>query len=71
MIIETKGWNIVSGKDQFFDMLLKDWKWDIKPYYRKRTLDQNKYLHSLFGNIAKDIWEELDYIWNEYLRIKA
>lgn len=62
MIIQTKDWYIVSWSEQFWEMLMSDWKREIKKRYRKRTNDQNSYLHSLFSNIAKDVWEEPDYI---------
>ena len=54
MLIETKNWHIVSWNAQFFELIAQDGKREVKKYVRKRTLDQNSYIHWLFWAIAKD-----------------
>ena len=63
MLIETKNWHIVSGKEQFFVLLMQDGKREVKKYVRKRTLDQNAYLRSwVYWTIAESSWEDIDYL---------
>jgi len=44
-------------------------KYEIIRYKEKRSTPQNSYLHWLFGAIAKEVWEESDYIKDVFKRL--
>ena len=64
MIIFTKLNSKVVDKQTLQDGVgrLPDGKYIIKKYIRNRTNPQNRYLHQLFSSIAKDAWEDTEYI---------
>lgn len=69
MIFETKNGDIVSWKQQLFNLLLQDGKWEVKKYIRIRTLSQNAMYWTYIEIIADDTWNDKDYI-HESLKMK-
>lgn len=63
MILNKKDW-MFTNMIEFSNYLerLADGKYVLKKYTRNRTVDQNSYLHWLFGEIAKDTGTDLDYV---------
>lgn len=66
-----KNWDFVSREraEQVFMLMQTDWKYEIKKATKKRTLPQNAYYRKLIEIIAKDVWDDKDYI-HESLRMK-
>jgi hypothetical protein len=66
-----KDWEFISKEkaEQLFELIAKDWKYEIKKVTKKRTIPQNAYYRKLIEIIAKDVWDEKDYI-HESLRMK-
>lgn len=61
---ETKGWNVIKNKEDFFNLLQsRDWKWVIEERRETRSFDQNRYLWGgVYGTIAKVNWDDPEYI---------
>lgn len=57
MIITIKNWDIVN-KDKLFEFILgaHDWDYELKPYKRSRSNEQNRYYRSLLSIVEKETW---------------
>ena len=60
-----KDWDFISKEkaEQLFELIAKDWKYEIKKVTKKRTNDQNRYLWSwVYWTIDTELKQWTDYI---------
>lgn len=57
MIIKVKDWCIFNNQEylEYFSTI-KEWEYEIKPYKRTRSSDQNRYYWSLLAIVEKETW---------------
>jgi len=57
MLIQVKDKKILNNQ-MFYDFFenIKDWEYEIKPYHRTRSSDQNRYYRSLLSIVEKESW---------------
>ena len=65
--IKDKKFISLDRAAQVYELLETDGKYEIKKVTKKRTLNQNAYMHYLFSTIAKDTGEEdVEYIKHHF-----
>lgn len=64
ILLKIKDWKIENKEDVFnFFLSAKDWQYEIKPYKKDRSNEQNRYLRwVVYKIIADTIWEDVDYV---------
>ena len=74
MIFKKMLWTVVDASKFKNDIaMLKDWEYEIVPYRKDRTNEQNRYLWGwVYGTISKEVGEDdLEYIhyvmWHRFL----
>lgn len=70
MLVKVKDWKIIN-KEEYFDYIsnLRDWEYEIKPYKRTRSTEQNRYYRWLLNIIEKETWIPAEEI-HEKMRMK-
>lgn len=77
MIITIINWKVLNKEDFFeFYSNIKDWQYEIKPYKKDRTNEQNRYLWWVVYKVIADYnWDDVDYIhwimWMKFLLDKT
>lgn len=70
MIIKVKNWCIFNNQEYLdYFSTIPEWEYEIKPYKRNRSNDQNRYYRALLGMVEKETGIDVDET-HEKMRMK-